>query len=515
MSKLNRRKFIKLLGGGTAALGMGISGRSWAAQAPPGPPQTPQVQQKTPDDLLDCDAWEIYYPDVFDDAEQEKVIKGVRANLEQINKRGDIDVKDLISGKLDGTPGIGGRGPGGGTKITLENMMTNARRWGADNPIFTDREYAKKTKYGDLIAVHFIVDAGGWPSIPSTGMGDYKLVSDLNVSLTFHKPVYEGDTIFSVIDRQDCEDITPASGSRYRTWAISGTGRAFNQKGELVVEGSHIVKESYRRHKDPAKRFIGGGNGWESPEWWYYRPPHIYTDEDWEEIKEIWKNERIRGSKVLYWDDVKIGDEPPPRAIGPILTEVEADMHFDIPDWSTDTKKYVLDSKTFAKMVKNKQGVYVLPEHLERKPAQGPSSTMGGGIPELAHRDWRGMIQNSVAAKWAAGMLYNWMGDEGWLQRFGWDIMAKPVGYPDYVIPPYPYLPALFDKFPFMEKVPYMKGKRADCHAMENDLVISKAYVFDKYRKGGEYFVDLTWWCETLDKYIVEEGFATVKLPKK
>ena len=33
---------------------------------------------------------------------------------------------------------------------------------------------------------------------------------------------------------------------------------------------------------------------WESPEWWFFRPPHQYTDKDWEEILKIWKNEKIR-----------------------------------------------------------------------------------------------------------------------------------------------------------------------------------------------------------------------------
>ena len=60
-----------------------------------------------------------------------------------------------------------------------------------------------------------------------------------------------------------------------------------------------------------------------------------------------------------------------------------------------------------------------------------------------------------------------------------------------------------------------MRGCRAAWHAMEGDLIISRAYVFGKYEKDGEYFVDLTWWCQTLDRYLVEEGFATVKLPKK
>ena len=50
---------------------------------------------------------------------------------------------------------------------------------------------------------------------------------------------------------------------------------------------------------------------------------------------------------------------------------------------------------------------------------------------------------------------------------------------------------------------------------MQNDFLICNAYVTSKYKKGEEYFVDLTWWDTTFDNYIVQEGNATVKLPKK
>jgi hypothetical protein len=114
-------------------------------------------------------------------------------------------------------------------------------------------------------------------------------------------------------------------------------------------------------------------------------------------------------------------------------------------------------------------------------------------------------------------MLYNWMGPEGWLQRIGWDIMELLPGYSEDVIPPVPgdLRPALFDKYPYLEKVPYMRGCRAAWHGLEGDTIISRACVTDKYVENGEYFVDLTWWSQTLDKYLVEEGFATVKLPKR
>jgi acyl dehydratase len=499
-------------------LGLGLSGNAWTRSG------GALAQETTDPKHPEWDKWEFYLPGKYD-AQDAKVLKEVQAQLALINNRGEIIIDDLVSGKLDGTPGIGGRGPGG-TKVTLDSMMSLADMYGAHNPLWTDKNYAKRTKYGDLIAMPIIASAGGWPSVSGKGLGDYMVVSDLNVSLTFHRPVYEGDTLYSVIDRQDCLDITPAEGSYYRTFAISGSGRAFNQRGELIVEGARIVKETFRRHKDPAKRNPDGSHIWESPDWWS-RKPHMYTDADYEYIKGIWENEKIRGAEVLYWDDVKVGDEPPPRAVGPIVSEVEADMlglDVDVPQWCVDAKLNVSNPKTFAKMVKNKQGIYVLPEYLEKKPASRPA-TAGGGSAELSNRDGRAVVQNSVAAYWTAGMILNWMGDAGWLQRFGWDIMALPPGYDkDITYDEYPtiipgftkdMMPALFDKYPFMEKVPFMRGCRAAWHAMEGDLCICRAYVYDKFEKDGEYFVDLTWWCETLDRYLIEEGFATVKLPKK
>jgi hypothetical protein len=261
----------------------------------------------------------------------------------------------------------------------------------------------------------------------------------------------------------------------------------------------------------------------------------MYTDADWEKIIDIWKNEKIRGSKTLYWDDVNIGDEPPPKAIGPIVSEVEIDMlglGIDVPQWSIDTKLNVLDEKTFSKMVKNKQGIYVLPEYIEKRPAVSPFSGADSDAPvtvtpELSNRDGRAVLMNAVAARWAGSMIMNWMGDDGWLQRIGWDFMEIPpapgvsesISYDKHptIIPPIPdyMMPDLFDKRPYLDKVPYMRGCCPAWHPMEGDLIICKAYVTDKYRKGEEYFVDLTWWCDTLDKYLVEEGFATVKLPKK
>ena len=521
MSKMNRRSSPKIMGKDTAAesIGMGISGRSWATQ-------TGGAQAPKPEDLKNpnWEDWEFYYPGKYD-AEDTKILSALKAKLDQINNKGAINIDDLISGKLEGKPGISKK------EITSESLKTIIDNYGANNPIWSDKEYAKKTKWGAMAIPFGVAGPMGLPAMTKNeGIADYMVVTAHNDTVSYYKPVYEGETLYSVIDEQHFNDITPSQGSYYRTFTMRGWGRVFNKKGELVAEGAVMLNESFRRHKDPAERNPSKAHAWESPDWWTTRPIYQYTDEDWEEIKTIWKNENIRGIEVLYWDDVKVGDQPTPRAVGPILPEEQTDMLMSVPKWSVDTKLNMLDQKIFATMKKNKQGIYVLPQYLEKKPASRPftgASTDAPIVqtPEITSRDGRCVIMNAIPAYWAGGMIINWMGNSGWLQRIGWDITEIPPGTSkaiDFTKDPtiIPTIPmklrsALFDKYPYMGKVPFMKTKRADCHALEGDLVICNGYVTSKYSKGGEYFVDLTWWCETFDKYIIEEGFATVKLPKK
>lgn len=531
MTTLDRRTFLKIVGGGTAALGMGFptgtwnnDRRAWAAE-PPGrgaPGERPEQVPPNPADFRpNWDEWELYYPGKYN-AEDQKVLDAWYEELYGVNSKGDIDIDDLVSGKLEGQPGIGRV-----QKIEAAGMDTNAGNWGAFNPIWSDPEYVKKTKWGRRFAIPYTV-AGqmGVPAMPKNkGIGDYMMVSNYNVSGKFLKPVYEGDTLYSVTDKSEAIDITPSQGSHYRTWAVIGWGRTFNQRGELVGEGAGIRTESFRRHIDKSKRNASGEHIWESPDWFSKRPIRRYTDDDYDHMKSIWEKEEIRGSSTRYWDDVNIGDEVTPRGIGPWVNERQADMSFTIPKWCTDTKLNVTDPNIFKTMVKNKQGIYVPPQYVERKPPAGNyGSTTASGLMMLSTYDGRSLLMNAVGAYWAAGTVANWMGDDGWLQRLGWVMMENAPGCSDAVnyredptrVPnPMNFKPALFDQYPYLTKVPGMQGKYAFQHGMEGDFFITKATVIGKYREGDEYFVDLIYWVETLEKYIVEEGNMTVKLPKR
>ena len=491
MSNLNRRKFLKLLGQGTAALGMGLSGRAWAQS------RSTQAQK------VSNNEWEIFYPGKYEEWEA-KQLKKIQASIDQINNFGDLNVMDLVSDKLQGKPGVGNRE----TKVTLDNMMTFSNEFLFNrNALFYDREYAKKSKYGDLIAFPLILGLGAFPDQVREGFDNILGMSHTNI-INFYKPLYEGDTLFTHIYEQNISDITPTGGRKHRSYTYSGSARTYNQKGQLVAEGAQLIYNSLRRHKDPAKRNKDGQPERELRGYWT-RKPHIYTDKDWEYVTGLWKSEKVRGAEVRYWDDVNIGDELNPTASIPLMQDEISEALFNVPQWCTDIRKNMLDPKTFAKMLKNKQGIYVMPENLEKHPKSAPR------IP--SEQDERAGIQNTVLAKFAASMLFNWMGDEGWLQRMGWVIVPRPHYYDYEETPEVPkrVMPALFDKYPFLDNVPYMKGCNAIWHALENDLVIIRAYVFDKYEKDGEYFVDLGWWCQTLDKYLVQSGYAAVKLPKK
>ena len=503
MSSVKRRDFVRTVGQGVVlagAGGFGLPGILWAQSGPPSLPHAPKVSAQT-----DWNEWEVYYPGQYD-AHDSGVLKAFQAQLDRINQRGDVDIGALVSGKLSGTPGIVE-----GHQISLEEMMTYANTYTLGNPFYADESYARHTKFGRQVAFPLIYELYIFPYLAlNAGIGDYMLVSRHNDTHNYYKPYFEGDTIFIVIDQQKFVDTTPAEGSYYRSFAMSVSARYFNQNGELAGQTATVLQNSFRRHKDPAKRNPDGVIVWENPDWWHHRPIYHYTDKDWDAIIALWKSEKPRGATPLYWDDVKVGDQPTPSAIGPILPDQVNNIMFAALPWNAAIKQNVLNQDTFRTMVKNPQGIYVLPEHREKKPADTPFADK-----ELANRDGRCKISNGVAPRCAIGMLSNWMGDAGWLHRVGWTQMSDLPGYDLSTVPDYPKsaMPALFDKYPYLDKVPFMRG-RLDTHPMEGDLFISRAYVTGKYEQAGEYFVDLTWWTESFDKYLLGEGFATIKLPK-
>lgn len=478
----------------------------------------------------ETDVWESYLPGQYD-AKDSKTLNDFSAKLAKISATaGKVDVPAVVSGKLDNqkNPSVSWNPMENNYRITRENMLKQAHMYLGDNPLFTDESYATKSPLQGLTAFSMLYTNECMPAIPKReGIGDYFVVSSHNDTTTYYRPIHEGDTLYTVYTAQNMNDITPTSGSRFRTFALSGSCKVYNQRGELVAEGANILKESFRRHSDPAQRNPDQAHAWESPDWWQLKP-HQYTDKDWQTIITSWKSEKRRGDKPLYWEDVKPGQQLASVYTPPLLSDQETDQLFEVPGFAVQIKQDVLDPNTFPRMVKNPQGIYVRPENLNKKTAEKPFSgagrdtddnaRTGKATPEIANRDGRATLQNAVLPKFVAGSIYSWMGDHGWLQRIGWDIMTDDVpGYPESAIPHIPrsLFPPQFDKFPVLAKVPGKAKTPMKWHALEGDIYVIQSYVTNTYQKDGAHFADLTWWIETMDKVMVERGFVTVKLPSR
>ena len=120
----------------------------------------------------------------------------------------------------------------------------------------------------------------------------------------------------------------------------------------------------------------------------------------------------------------------------------------------------------------------------------------------------RAALINFLGRDLAIRHINNWMGDHGWLHNIRWGIMpaeATPLwarACPRTRAAEY-----------FLGKVPHMAGKHVLAHGLTGDLALVKSYVYDKYVRDGEFFVDLAWWIETIEGDIWLDGGATVKLP--
>jgi acyl dehydratase len=463
----------------------------------------------------------VLYPGVYTEREKALVHKYLADN-KAIEERGEIDVQALIDGTLPkDTPGLGP------SYVASEAMVRyNNEKYDPENPVLNDAEYAKKLGYRDIIAMPCFGANDDVFMVPyPPDARDTLLVSQLNHSITSYVPVYPGDTLYLVANSRHVTDYTPTEGSIYRSIILRSAGSIYNQRGEKVNDVVFRVTESvkiYREGKKPAK--MGFRDMWEAPDW-MSRPAHYYTDEDWAYIKDLWSKEQRRGSEILYWEDVRIGDEPAWTVDGPILESLAPTRPWGMGTGGSRTmKKEIMDPKILKTMIRDERdGIYRLPNREDYVPAipddpatvpMPPMPDAGGAAIDTVdiHKqtESRAVLINFLGRDIAVRHINNWMGDHGWIRNIRWGIM--PVEAHAALGKTVPLNP---DAEYFLGKVPRMKGKHALAHGLTGDLAIVKSSVYDKYFRDGEPLVELGWWIETIEGDIWLAGGATVKLPSR
>ncbi|MBQ9032328.1 MAG: MaoC family dehydratase N-terminal domain-containing protein [Parasporobacterium sp.] len=484
----------------------------------------------------------IRYPGKYDEQEKPYVDAFFR-ELERINNRGPVDVQALISGTLpENTPGLGPVVP------VTENMIRyNHQKYEQENPLFNDREYAKKAGYADIPAYFtFGAHDDSYTSPFPPAARDTLLVSQASHHVEHVNDVYAGDTLYMVIDKREMMDLTPEKGSIYRSCALYNEGTVYNQKGEIVNHVYFHYMESVKTYKPGRKpenfEAMGFAGFWEDPDW-CSKEDHYYTDTDYEYMKSIWEKEEIRGSEPRYFEDVRVGDQPALTLEGPIIDCALPSAPYGQGIGGTRTmKKEILDSEIFRTMTQDSHGIYRLPNPEDYTPAipdgvrtafmvddgrgealdekldsedaketkETPDEDLDTADIHAAAGDERAAIINYVGRDLAIHHLNNWMGDAGRIESINWSIMPAGThavyGKP---VPKSPYYHA------FIQSAPAAEGMMISTHGLTRDIAEVHSQVVERYYKNGKAIARLIWWIQDINQRAWIEGSAEVSLPQK
>ncbi len=455
-----------------------------------------------------------FYPGVYSEEDQ-AVLDQRRAEDAEVVARGAVNPADLVSGKVNetNTPGIAPK-----YEVTRETMLAQAAKYDPDNPLYFDPDYARAHGYRDIIAYPSFAhnDDKVMKYMPEGWMGRAIPGSGLTHEIEILAPIYPGDTLYYVIDEQSLTDITPPEGARFYSFEMRNYSHVVNQRGETVLRAFDRIRDGLAAREDPATAPAVAM----APAWRLRPIPH-YTNADYEKMKEYWRAEKRLGAEKRYWEDVAVGEVLIPTLDGPIVespTAPRMDCGMGEGGWPT-LRKECLDSEIYATMIEDEvYGIKRLPgtpspaelqqereryweEQLKDPEIAEFEDEKFEGIPD----DGRVNLINFQGRDYAIRMLMNWAGDDAWLEKICWGICPRPLPWDD-VIAEYP------EPVRYLDKVPFLKGRKVDVHAIVGDCCIARGIVVEKRECEGRRLVDVAWWLETFDEGIYTHGMATIRL---
>jgi acyl dehydratase len=200
-----------------------------------------------------------------------------------------------------------------GTELRTEACVNNeyatrmailrfAEGIGDDNALWTDADYAAKTRFGGLIAPpSFVFACLGSVQVGWRGLGGFHA----ETTMTFHKPIYVDDKITARVyfDGFDGPTESNFAGRRIKDYLRQ---EYWNQHGELVATFI-CSRMRFERTEMQARRESRA-----------IELPHPWTEEEIESIEDDILAESPRGAETRYWDDVQVGDEIDVITKGPI-----------------------------------------------------------------------------------------------------------------------------------------------------------------------------------------------------
>jgi len=185
---------------------------------------------------------------------------------------------------------------------TRDNIRKFVDGIGDINPLFRDEEYAKKSRYGCVIAPpSFVFSVLAAVQFGWRGLAGYHSASDME----FYKAIKVGD---EVTPQETYLDFEGPKKSKFAEKTIFDyfENKYFGPKNELVAKVKMLVIRAERKKTREKGKYSK------------IEIPHPWTKEELEKIEEEILAEEIRGSNPRYWEEVEVGQELPQLVKGPL-----------------------------------------------------------------------------------------------------------------------------------------------------------------------------------------------------
>jgi acyl dehydratase len=238
---------------------------------------------------------------------------------------------------------------------TADNIRAFARSIGCDNPLYCDEDYARNSRWGDVIApgtISLHAPLRGDPRPEHIARAKKSLFRGIHqmhsgTSWEWHRPIRPGDAVYSFGGEESLEVKQSEFGGR--TVLRVSRDVEFNQNAEVICIRRTLLVHSERATAAKRGKYMD-------------IQPAFYTDEDLAEIDAIYAAEQVRGAEPRYWEDVEVGGSLGVMGKGPLTLSDIICMHstgFALLPFGpmTGRLRYKHKQKMPAAYVKTKQGI--------------------------------------------------------------------------------------------------------------------------------------------------------------
>ena len=290
------------------------------------------------------------------------------------------------------------------TEATRDAIRHYAQGLGMDNPLYSDSEYAKNTRWRNIITPPMMYRRMGvavekefteeerlkqrdaLAGIHAWYAGDYA---------QWLRPIHVGDVITRHSFRGDI--VEKKSEFAGRTVLDYNCTECWNQRGELVVRATGYSIRGGRQRQ------------WGERTKYAEIQPATYTPEDIERIDADYERMEIRGANPRYWEDVEVGKELTPTVYGPLTVSDMLSFASGNGILMRGSRAHVMAYRQRKESPRafllNERGI---PDIIESVHWDDAASQRTGNPLAYDYGDQR--------INWTTHVVTNWMGDDSWLK---------------------------------------------------------------------------------------------------